>query len=175
MTDDTDECGHIKNDGDPCTYTAKYEDGKCGHHTDVEGPEDAGRPTKLTKERQENIAHAIEQGASISEAARKNGIHRETFINWMNRGEDQDEGVFAEFFDRLTRARGQGEATYRTALMQIAIENNDTATLMTMLKQRYPDEWGDVDRGDQAGGSNIQLFNKAPEDMDALIDALDGE
>ena len=173
MTEDT--CGHETADETPCKLPASFPDDKCHHHTDHEGPEDAGRPTKLTKERQENIAHAIEQGASISEAARKNGIHREQFYTWLSKGEDQEEGVYAEFHDRLTRARGQGESTYRTALMQIAIENNDTATLMTMLKQRYPDEWGDVDRGDQAGASNIQLYNEAPEDMDALVKALQDE
>lgn len=27
------ECGHTKNNGEPCTFPAKYSDGKCGHHT----------------------------------------------------------------------------------------------------------------------------------------------
>jgi len=157
MSDDTELCGEIKNDGEACEYTAKYADGKCGHHTEVDGPEDAGRPTKLTKERQEKIANIIEQGGSISEACRRAGIHRETFGNWMNRGSDQDEGVFAEFFDRLTRARGEGEGTYRQALMQMAIESDDTATLMAMLKQRYPESWGEVDRGEQQGGVVVNV------------------
>jgi len=152
----TDVCGHPTAEDEPCQLPAAYDDGKCHHHTQIpEGPEDVGRPTKLTKDRQERIAQAIEQGASWNEATRKNGVHPETARTWLKKGDDQEEGVYAEFHGRLTRAKGEGEASYRTALMQIAIENDDTATLMTMLKQRYPDEWGDVDRGDQAGDQTV--------------------
>jgi hypothetical protein len=50
------------------------------------------------------------------------------------------------------RARGEGEAKYRTTLMKLAEETGDTATLMAMLKQRYPEAWSEVDRGEQADG-----------------------
>lgn len=147
MDDDAELCGADTTKGGTCQNAAD----SCPWHNVDEQP-DTGRDPKLTKERQENIAAAIENGASISEAARKNGIHRETFHNWMKRGEDQEEGIYAEFFDRLTRARGEGEASYRDALVEIAKETGDTATLMAMLKQRYPESWGDVDRGEQADG-----------------------
>lgn len=171
MTDDI--CGHPTADGSPCQNDATE-----GDHCWIKshgGHAEPGRNTKLTKERQEAIANAIEQGASISEAARKNGIHRETFGNWMKRGQEQDEGIFAEFFDRLTRARGQGEASYRSALMQIAIENNDTATLMTMLKQRYPESWGDVDRGDQQGAVVVKTDASETVEIDPeSLEIMDG-
>lgn len=162
MTEDI--CGHPTADDGECQNPAT-EGNSCwieshGGHTQP------GRDTKLTKERQEAIASAIEQGASITEAARKNGIHRETFGNWMKRGQEQDEGIFAEFFDRLTRARGQGEGSYRSALMQIAIENGDTATLMAMLKQRYPESWGDVDRGAQASGVTVNVSEADEHEID---------
>jgi hypothetical protein len=70
----------------------------------------------------------------------------------MDYGDEEDAGPFQEFRDRLVRARGEGEAKYRTTLMKLAEETGDTATLMAMLKQRYPDSWGDVDRGEQADG-----------------------
>lgn len=166
-------CGHPTADDDPCQLPASFDDDRCHHHTDTpEGPEDVGRPSKLTKQRQEDIAAAVEQGASWNEATRKNGVHPETARTWLRKGEEQEEGVYAEFHSRLTRAKGEGEGTYRQALLRIAIENNDTATLMTMLKQRYPEEWGDVDRGDQAGGGSVTLYNEAPEDIDALVKAL---
>jgi transposase-like protein len=160
----TETCGHPTAEGDPCENPATEGD-SCwikshGGHTQP------GRDTKLTKERQEAIASAIEQGASITEAARKNGIHRETFGNWMKRGQEQEEGIFAEFFDRLTRARGQGESSYRSALMQIAIESDDTATLMAMLKQRYPESWGDVDRGEQASGVTVNVGDPDEHEID---------
>lgn len=145
-----DICGHPTADGTPCENPASEGD-SCWIPAHGGSAENHGRDPKLTKERQESIAAAIESGSSISEAARRNGIHRETFTNWMNRGEEQDEGIYADFFDRLTRARGEGEARYRKALIAIAEENGDTATLMAMLKQRYPEAWQDVDRGEQAG------------------------
>lgn len=171
MTDD--RCGHPTGDGGECQNPATE-----GDHCWIKshgGHAEPGRDTKLTKERQEAIASAIEQGASITEAARKNGIHRETFGNWMKRGQEQDEGIFAEFFDRLTRARGQGESSYRSALMQIAIENDDTATLMAMLKQRYPESWGDVDRGEQSSGVTVNVGDPDEHEIDPeTLEVSDG-
>lgn len=155
MTNDTDICGHPTGNDEPCQNPPTE-----GDHCWIKshgGFAEPGRDPKLTKERQENIASAIEQGASIAEAARKNSIHRETFGNWMQKGQEQEEGIYADFFDRLTRARGQGEGTYRQALMQIALENDDAATLMTMLKQRYPDSWGEAQRGEQAAGVTVNV------------------
>lgn len=175
---DTDEyCGSEETaTGDPCQRPAGWgtdrTTGYCRTH-EAGGEEPGGRDPKLTQERQERIAQAIESGSSISEASRKNGIHRETFRRWMNRGEEQEEGIYAEFHGRLTRAFGEGEATYRTAIMEIAVKTNDTATLMAMLKQRYPDEWGDVDRGEQSGGVTVNLgeadeFEIDPETLEVL-------
>jgi transposase-like protein len=167
---DKDTCGHPTADGSPCQHPATEGD-SCWIPSHGGSADDHGRDPKLTKERQEAIASAIEQGASITEAARKNGIHRETFGNWMKKGQEQGEGIYADFFDRLTRARGQGEASYRSALMQIAIESDDTATLMAMLKQRYPESWGDVDRGEQQGGVVVNVGD--PDEYEIDPDTLE--
>lgn len=162
MTDE--KCGYETPNG-PCKNPATDGD-SCwieSHGGHVDGH---GRDSKLTMERQEGIATVIEQGGSISEAARKNGIHRETFYRWMSLGEDQNEGIYADFYDRLTRARGQGEGTYRTALMRIALENDDAATLMSMMKQRYPESWGDVDRGEQQGGVVVNVEAEETTEID---------
>lgn len=143
--------------GEPCQWAPGD---SCPYH-DVEDPPDMGRPSKLTKQRQEAIASAIEQGESITGAARMNGIHPETFYNWMQRGEQEEEGPYADFFERLTRARGYGEHFYVEALVEMAKDSNDTAALMSMLKQRYPETWGNVDRGEQAGG--VQVYTDAAE------------
>jgi hypothetical protein len=157
----TDECGHIKNDGDPCTFTAKYPDGKCGHHTEADEPIDTGqdgpgRPTKLTKERQERIATAIEEGVPLVAACRLNDITHQTHSNWMERGEDQDEGIYAEYFGRLTRALGHDQSEKTKKLWDAAEKANDTGTMLTILKQRYPETWADTDIG-EAGGVRQQI------------------
>lgn len=173
MTED-DICGHPTADDTPCQNPPSEGD-HCwlqNHGGDVSVGRHREAPDKST---QEKIATVIEQGASISEACRRAGVHKETFYRWMQYGDEEDAGPFQEFRDRLVRARGESEATYRQALIEIATENDDTATLMAMLKQRHPDEWQDVNRGEQAGGNTVALYNEAPEDMDALIEALTGE
>jgi len=145
--DETDICGAETTKGTPCQNAADA----CPWHDTDDAP-DTGRDPKLTRERQEQIAADIEQGSSITAACRRAGIHKATFYNWMDSGEDQEEGIYADFFDRITRARGEGEEHYRRMAFEIAAEEGDTATIMAMLKQRYPDEWGDVDRGEQADG-----------------------
>lgn len=165
MSDDI--CGYPTADGSPCQNPATDSD-SCWLNEHGGSAEPSGRdrepPERAT---QEQIASVIEQGGSIAEACRRAGVHRETFYRWMQFGEEEDAGPFQEFHDRLTRARGEGEATYREALMEIAVENDDTATLMSMLKQRYPDEWGEVDRGEQASGVQVVL----PEDADPPTDS----
>jgi transposase-like protein len=153
----TDDCGHIKNDGEPCTYEAKYPDGKCGHHTASDEVGDGGRPTKLTRERQEQIAAAIESGKSITSAARMAGVSRNAVYDWMEKGETQEEGVYAEFHDRLMRARGHGEDFYYNLALELAKENEDHRFIASLMKQRYPDSWGDTETGVEADTVEINV------------------
>lgn len=161
MTDD-DKCGSTNtSSGKPCKNSAE----SCPWH-DTDDPPETGRPTKLTLERQERIASMIEEGHSIGAAARSNGITVQTFFNWMERGAAQDEGVFAEFFERITRARGHGEKQYLDAIMTIARENGDVSTLLTLLKSRYPESWADAKRGEQTGGVTVNLDSTETVEID---------
>lgn len=150
-----DNCGYGKDNGEPCELPACRDDGRCWHHTETEARADGGRPTKLTYDRQEGIAGMIEDGQSISAAARSNGITVQTFFNWMERGAEQDEGIFADFFERITRARGYGESQYFEAIKDIARENGDVSTLLTLLKSRYPESWNDARRSEQTAGVHV--------------------
>ena len=159
----TDLCGHPTADDGECQNPAT-DGGSCWLAEHGGDSKPSGRPSKLEQwddvkrtQVMNDIASVIEQGGSIAEASRKVGIHRETIGRWMERGADADSGPLSEFHDRLVRARGEGEGTYRQALLRIAIESEDTATLMAMLKQRYPDSWGDVDRGEQGIGPVINI------------------
>ena len=144
------ECGHIKNDGEPCTFSAKYEDGKCGHHTEEQEYE-GGRPSKLSYERQEKIAGEIEQGKSLNSAARMAGVDPSTVYGWIDRGESEikagNENEFTEFYKRLTRAKGQGEDFYFGLALELAKENEDHRFIASLMKQRYPDSWAEQEEG----------------------------
>lgn len=164
MADDT--CGHPTAEDEPCQNPATDGD-SCWLDAHGGSADPSGRPREVPdKSTQEKIASVIEQGGSIREACRRAGTHKETFYRWMQYGEEEDAGPFQEFRDRLVRARGEGEASYRQSLMQIAIECEDTATLMAMLKQRYPESWGDVDRGEQASGVVVNVGDPEEHEID---------
>ena len=152
----TEKCGHPTTQDEPCQNPKE----SCPWHNTADPPE-TGRPTKLTMERQEGMAQMIERGDSIRAAARSHGLHHETVLNWIQRGEEayknDEDNIYRDFFDRLTRARGEGENTYKNAIMQIAIETEDARLLMSMLKQRYPDSWGDAETGVEADTTVINV------------------
>jgi len=170
-----DICGHpTAEDGEPCQNPPSEGD-HCwldGHGGDVTPGRDREPPERAT---QEKIASVIESGGSISEACRRAGVHKETFYRWMNYGEEEDAGPFQEFRDRLVRARGEGEAQYRSTLLELAEASEDTATIMAMLKQRYPESWGDVDRGEQAGGVTVNVGDADEHEIDPdTLEVQDG-
>ena len=144
MTDD-DICGVETADGTPCQNPPSEPDGKCWLHSDVSEPPDVGRDTKLTQERQEQIAEAIESGKSMTSAARMAGVSRNAVYSWLEKGEDQDDGAYAEFHDRITRARGHGEDFYFSLALELAKENEDHRFIASLMKQRYPDSWAESD------------------------------
>lgn len=159
-----DICGYVKNDGEECGFSPKYPDGRCGHHTehDTGAENDEGRPSKLSYERQEKIAQALEQGKSLNSAARMAGVTPNTVYNWLDRGESQKQNgkdnEYTEFFNRITRAKGQGEDFYFNLALQLAKENEDHRFIASLMKQRYPDSWGDTETGvDAEQGTTINI------------------
>lgn len=154
-----EECGEIKNDGNPCEFQAKHSDGKCGHHTNTKEYE-GGRPSKLSYDRQEKIAQAVEEGKSITSAARMAGVDRTTVYGWIDRGESEkragNDNEFTEFYDRLTRAKGHGEDFYFNLALELAREQGDHRFIASLMKQRYPDSWGDTETGVDAPEINVE-------------------
>jgi hypothetical protein len=98
MTDD-DTCIATKNDGDPCTYTAKYDDGKCGIHTD-ETDTGPGRPAEIDNHEDE-ILDGARKGMTLEGCARLAGVDESTLYRYLDRND--------EFRKSLKRARAQGE------------------------------------------------------------------
>jgi predicted DNA-binding protein YlxM (UPF0122 family) len=157
-----DICGsEDTSSGEACQWD-ESERGPCPYHTKEE-PTDAGRDSKLTKEREEKIAQAIEQGKSMTIAARKAGVSRNAVYSWIEKGEDQDEGVYASFHDRLMRARGEGEDFYLSLALDMAKENGDHRFIASLMKQRYPDSWGETDTGVDADNVTIEISEEVAE------------
>lgn len=141
---DEDICGYeTAGDGSPC-QNPPQEDGWCwlpGHgesdddeSTDESDAPQVGRPTKLTHQRQEQIAVALEGGVGFKAACEAAGITKQTGHRWLNKGEEQDEGIFCDFYTRITRARGHGKQELSQSIVEMAKENNDPRTLLKYLQ-----------------------------------------
>jgi hypothetical protein len=84
------------------------------------------------------------------------GVSRNAVYSWIEKGEDEDEGVYAEFHDRLTRAKGHGEDFYFGLALELAKENEDHRFIASLMKQRYPDSWGDTETGVEAAEITVE-------------------
>lgn len=155
----TEKCGSTEtHSGEPCGNSASEDDGYCHLHTQ-DGENQRGHK-KLSHDRQEKIALALEQGVPLVAACRLNGITHKTHRNWMQKGEEQEEGPYAQYFQRLTRALGHDQSEKTQKLWETAEKANDTATMLTILKQRYPETWQDQDIG-EARSLNVMLPENA--------------
>ena len=155
MGDSDEICGAPTTKGHPCQNPAE----SCPWHNTDDPPEN-GRDTKLTKEREEQIAQAIERGKSMNSAARMAGITPQTVYNWLDRGEDETETVYASFFERITRAKGYGEDKYFNVIWEMAKDEGDHRFLASLMKQRYPDSWGETETGVEADTVNIEVSER---------------
>jgi len=99
MSDDL--CNATKNDGEPCEYTAKYEDGKCGIHSEHNERQDPGGRPSLLDEYEDDIMVGARQGMTLEGCARLAGVAEKTLHSWINKND--------EFRKSLKRARAQGE------------------------------------------------------------------
>lgn len=157
-----DKCGHPTDGGDggPCQNPAT-DDGSCWLDAHGGSSNKSGRPTKLSHAKQEAIAADIEQGRSMRSAARKQDLTPQTVMNWMQRGEadleEDKENEYTQFFERITRAKGYGEEWYMKTIIELAEENEDHRFLMSLMKQRYPDSWGETETGVEADTVKLEV------------------
>ena len=79
----------------------------------------------------------------------------------MLQGEDQEEGPFADYFQRLTRALGADQSKKTETMWETAKETGDTSLMLTVLKQRYPETWQDTDIGEAKRSLEVLLPENA--------------
>jgi len=100
----------------------------------------SGRPSKLTPEIRQNLAHAISVGATYELACVYAGIDYSTFRRWMLKGEEQAKGDHREFRDAVKRA--EGEAVVRLlSIIELAAKDQWQAAAWK-LERRYPESYG---------------------------------
>lgn len=186
MSED-DVCGYEDTTtGNPCEQPAG-ENGRCHIPSHNPGPDNdnPGRPSKLSKDIVDQVTRHIAEGKSDAEAFRKASLHPSTKGNWLQRIDDPenvpldpdfDDDPYGYFFRRYTHARGLGEEWYTDNIMDMILDQGDIEAAMAMMKQRYGESWGDVDRGEQAGGVIVNLGNEQEYTVDPeTLEVTDAE
>jgi hypothetical protein len=74
----------------------------------IRKPRGRGRPTLLSPEREKILLQAVEMGLTRAACASAAGCHVSSLQNWIKRGEQEKEGLYRDFFNRLYQAQQIG-------------------------------------------------------------------
>jgi hypothetical protein len=109
-----------------------------------------GRPSKLTKHRQERIVGALREGNYFSTACEAADVGESTAREWVARGEGRSarpaSAPYAAFAVAVKKARAEAEARALRQVRQAAAEGTWQAAAW-YLERAHPERWGRV-RGD---------------------------
>ena len=97
------------------------------------------RPTKLTPEIQARIVTAIRAGNYAGPAARSAGISEPTYYRWLERGANEEQGIYREFHDAVRRAEADAEV-HAIVVIRKGMERDWRAAL-AYVERRYPERW----------------------------------
>ncbi len=111
------------------------------------------RPTKLTKERHAAIVKLLAAGNYAETSARGAGVHPATYYRWMERGGEEDSGIYSEFREAVKKAEADAEIEV-VAMIKLAMPKNWQAG-MTYLERKYPDRWSRGERREHTGAVPI--------------------
>jgi hypothetical protein len=128
-----------------------------------------GRPTKFNAERAALICDALRNGATRKAAAEANGITYRCFLQWMQAGEEAEEGDLFHFFHAVTCAEAQAENACAARLMREAEGGQgDWKAATEWLKRRRRDDWSEK----QIVDANVSRDPLDGADLEAMIEAL---
>ena len=102
-----------------------------------------GRPSKLTPELTAKMCEALGVGASIEQACRLSGIHKDTYFEWCKRAErdreDLGDGQYVDWKRKIDDANDHVELR---ALTEIRAGVDNWQSRAWFLERKFPDRWG---------------------------------
>ena len=119
------------------------------------------RPSKFTEETRQAIIDNLSIGATYKDASEAAGIHYNTFLHWLERGEQAKRGKFKEFLCAVEQAKADARLNY-TKTIAAAAEKGDWRAALEYLKRRDRENWGDGT--EVSGGSNEIVIRYADDD-----------
>lgn len=145
------------------------------------------RGLKLTPELMEKLYEARSRGASIQLACDYAGIHRWTWNDWMNRGEDHlaqmdeldmsepapDEAIFVEFRERMIQAKGECGVVKLKDIERAGRDNVWQASAWA-LQRMYPNDYDLPRVGTTADPTrhDEETEERPAEEVQEIIDVL---
>jgi transposase len=128
-----------------------------------------GRPIKLTDGLIEQAADALRRVYYVETVADLLGIHKDTFYDWLKRGETERETVEGSIFTRFSDAvkRARAEAKQELLAKVRAGSGADWQSKAWILERCFPREFGRIDR------AQIELTGKDGGDMTIQVSFAD--
>jgi AraC-like DNA-binding protein len=99
------------------------------------------RPTKLTKQLQQQIGENVALGLTYALAAAPAGITYQTFNDWLKKGKNSTSGEYFEFTQYIQKCNADTAKKLLERLNEAAKAGNCTVC-MWILSRRFPDEFG---------------------------------
>ena len=86
------------------------------------------------------IIEKVKGGTPPDVASRACGVTIHTFKNWMKRGEDEESGPYADFYNKLSQADAENEEALAIQFRQAAY--GDWKANEAYMSRRWPQRWG---------------------------------
>ena len=103
------------------------------------------RKNKLNEDLISEASRLVKAGLHLSHVAQALGISRQTFYNWLRKGEETQKGLEYRFYEEITKAEAEAIAR-NVALIQKAAQEGNWQAAAWWLERKYPEEWGRKDR-----------------------------
>ncbi len=95
------------------------------------------RPSKLTKELQQQIGESVALGLTYALAAASAGITYQSFNNWMAKGKNAKSGEYFDFYKHIKKCNADGALECLQRLNEAA-DAGDCRICMWILERRFP-------------------------------------
>lgn len=117
----------------------------------------AGRPTKLTPGLQATLVEFIDAGNYRCVAAQAVGVGERTLRDWMKRGEDEPDSIYADFRREVLEAEAAAERRMVAIVVMAAAE--DPKHAQWYLERKFHQRWGRKDKYEHTGeaGGPVQI------------------
>ena len=97
-----------------------------------------GRPSKLTEELTERLCKAIRAGCFVETAVAMNGLHKDTFYDWLKRGAKEKRGPHRRFSDAIQKAMAEFEAAAVARIAKAGTDPKLWYATAWLLERKFP-------------------------------------